>query len=243
MIKVNAKDLDLGMTDFSVSDGEPAHYAGRVLLILRSGLWDGLRMVLAGTFAAVLLIGLIVGDWLYFVRLTADASRYGFGIARGRDQVTFADLDHVIHRFDRNGLLPLPHGIARFFPDVRRILIRPQYRLFSLRFRTAWPLKGSLELAPAEGGFRVHYIKRIPWSSAIITLLWFALVGFGTIGFLVSYVMEGGLASLGGVLLGVGVMGLGLLVLAFGLITITMAYRLEDSRLTQVYQELRNALE
>ena len=137
----------------------------------------------------------------------------------------------------------MPHGIARFFPDVRRILIRPQYRLFSLRFRTAWPLKGSLELAPAEDGFRVLYIKRIPWSSAIITLLWFALVGLGTIGFLVSYAIQGGLASLGGVLLGVGVIGLGLLVLAFGLITITMAYRLEDSRLTLVYQELRTALE
>lgn len=200
-------------------------------------------MLLAGAFAVLLFVGLIVGDWLYFVRLTADASRYGCGIARGRDRVALADLDHVTHRFDRNGLLPLPHGIARFFPDVRRILIRPQYRLFSLRFRTAWPLKGSLELAPAEDGFRVLYIKRIPWSSAIITLLWFALVGLGTIGFLVSYAIQGGLASLGGVLLGVGVIGLGLLVLAFGLITITMAYRLEDSRLTLVYQELRTALE
>ncbi len=200
-------------------------------------------MILAGVFAVVLFIGLIVGDWLYFVRLTADASRYGCGIARGRDQVALANLAHVTHRFDRNGLLSLPHGVARFFPDVRRILIRPQYRLFSLRFRTAWPLKGSLELAPAENGFRVLYIKRIPWSSAIITMLWFALVGLGTFGFLISYAVQGGLASLGGVLLGAGVMGLGLLVLAFGLITITVAYRLEDSRLTQVYQELRTALE
>lgn len=200
-------------------------------------------MILAGAFAVFLFIGLIVGDWLYFVRLTADASRYGCGIARGCDQVWLADLDHVSHRFDQNGLLALPHGTARFFPDVKRILFRPTYRLFALGFRTAWPLKGSLELAPSDSGYRVLYTKRIPWSSAIITSLWFALVGFGTIGFLVSYAVQGGLTSLGGVLLGVGVMGLGLLVLAFGLVTFTMAYRLEDSRLTQVYQELRAALD
>ena len=200
-------------------------------------------MVLAGAFAVFLFIGLVVGDWLYFVRLTADASRYGCGIARGSDQVWFADLDHVVHRFDENGLLALPHGTARFFPDVKRILFRPTYRLFALGFRTAWPLKGSLELAPSDNGYRVLYTKRIPWSSAIITFLWFALVGLGSIGFLISYVIQGGLASLGGALLGVGVMGLGLLVLAFGLVTITMAYRLEDSRLTQVYEELRAALD
>jgi hypothetical protein len=210
---------------------------------MRPSVWDGALMVLAGAFAVFLFIGLIVGDWLYFVRLTAEASRYGYGIGRGRDQVQFTDLERVIHRFDRNGLLALPHGTARFFPDVKRILFRPTYRLFALGFRTAWPLKGSLELAPSEEGYRVLYTKRIPWSSAIITFLWFALVGFGTIGFLISYAVQGGLTSLGGVLLGVGVMGLGLLVLAFGLITITMAYRLEDSRLTQVYQELRAALE
>ena len=200
-------------------------------------------MVLAGAFAVFLFIGLVVGDWLYFVRLTAEASRYGCGIARGQDQVAFADLTQVTYRFDRDGLLALPHGTARFFPDVKRILFRPTYRLFSLGFRTAWPLKGSLELAPVEQGYRVLYTKRIPWSSAIITLLWFALVGVGTLGFLISYAIQGGLASLGGLLLGAGVMGLGLLVLAFGLVTITMAYRLEDSRLTQVYQELQTALE
>lgn len=200
-------------------------------------------MILAGAFAVFLFIGLVVGDWLYFVRLTADASRYGCGIARGLDHVALADLDHATYRFDRNGLLTLPHGTARFFPDIKRILFRPTYRLFSLGFRTAWPLKGSLELAPAENGYRVLYIKRIPWSSAIITFLWFALVAFGTLGFLISYAIQGGLASLGGMLLGAGVIGLGLLVLAFGLITITVAYRLEDSRLTQVYQELRAELQ
>lgn len=200
-------------------------------------------MVLAGAFAVFLFIGLIVGDWAYFVRLTADASRYGFGIARGRDQVDLANLDHLRNRFDSNGVLTLPHGMARFFPEVKRILIRPKYKLFSMGFRTAWPLKGLLELAPVENGYRVLYTKRIPWSSAIMTALWFAVVGLGTLGFLISYVLQGGLASFGGVLLGTGVLALGLLVIGFGLLTITMAYRLEDSRLTQVYHELQSALE
>ena len=43
-------------------------------------------MWLAGLFACVLLIGLILGDWLYFVRLTPDAGRYGCGIARSFDR-------------------------------------------------------------------------------------------------------------------------------------------------------------
>ncbi|KXK02040.1 MAG: hypothetical protein UZ03_NOB001002127 [Nitrospira sp. OLB3] len=54
--------------------------------------------------------------------------------------------------------------------------------------------------------------------------------------------MEGGLASLGGLLLGVGVTGVGLIVVAFGLLTITVAYRIENTRLMQVYEELRTVL-
>jgi hypothetical protein len=211
-------------------------------LILPIGLWDGSLMALAGAFAVVLLLGLIVGDWLYFVRLSADASRYGCSVVRRHQKVNGARVDQLTSRFDVAGLLALPHGMARFFPDVRRILIRPKYRLFAMGFRTAWPLKGSLELTPADDGCHIIYTKRTPWSSVIITALWFALVGFGTLGFLGSYFAQGGFATLGGVLLGAGVAGLGLLVLAFGLITITLAYRLEDSRLNQVYQELQAAL-
>ena len=199
-------------------------------------------MILAGAFAVLLFLILVVGDWLYFVQLSPDAGRYGCTIARAQERVVEVTLEQVQGRFDPNGVLVLPHGMARYFPDVRRIVIRPKYRLFSTGFRTAWPLKGAIELAPEATGFRVMYFKRIPWSSAIITMIWFLLVGLGTIGFVVSFLVQGGLASLGGVLLGVGVIALGLLVLAFGLLTITFAYRLEDSRLTQVYQELRNAL-
>lgn len=52
-------------------------------------------MILAGLFAGILCLGLILGDWLYFVRLTPGASRYGCGVARTQDrftQVTMAQL-------------------------------------------------------------------------------------------------------------------------------------------------------
>ena len=84
--------------------------------------------------------------------------------------------------------------------------------------------------------------KRAPWSSSILTFLWFSLVGFGTLGFLITYVREGGLESLGSVLLGVGVTGVGMIVVAFGLLTITVAYRIENTRLMQVYAELREVV-
>ena len=82
----------------------------------------------------------------------------------------------------------------------------------------------------------------MPWSSAIITLLWFALVLIGSLTFVVQYAMEEGFTSLGGTLTGVAVMALAALVLAFGLVTGALAYRLEDSRLMKVYDELRDAI-
>lgn len=60
-------------------------------------------------------------------------------------------------------------------------------------------------------------------------------------GFLIAYIFEGGLESLGSILLGIGVTGVGLIVIAFGLLTITVAYRIENTRLMQVYTELRAA--
>ena len=82
--------------------------------------------------------------------------------------------------------------------------------------------------------------KRAPWSSSILTFLWFSLVGFGTLGFVITYLLQGGLDSLGSVLLGIGVTGVGMIVVAFGLLTITVAYRIENTRLMQVYTELRD---
>lgn len=199
-------------------------------------------MLLAGVVGIALALALVIGDWFHFTSLTAAASRYGCGIARLHDQLPRTSFPLVIERFDRNGLLHLPHGVARFFLDQRRILLRPQYRLFSLRFRTAWPLNGSIDVIPDGDTTRLTCIKRVPWSSALLTLLWFAVVGVGTVWFVIAYLAEGGLTSLGGAVMGLGITGLGLLVLAFGVLTVVLAVRLEDHRLTQAYQELLAAL-
>lgn len=198
-------------------------------------------MLLAGFFGAILLAALVLGDWFHFTSLTAPSSRYGCGIARVEDRLP-PPLAVVMDRFDRNGLLALPHGVARFFREEKRIVLRPQYRLFSLKFRTAWPMKGSIELEPEGDATKLTCVKRIPWSSALLTLLWFAVVGAGTVGFVISFLANGGLTSLSGVVMGLGITGLGLLVLAFGLTTVSLAYRFENQRLTEVYQELRAAL-
>ncbi len=47
----------------------------------------------------------------------------------------------------------------------------------------------------------------------------------------------------GGVVLAIGIVALGLVFLLSGAITIVFAFRLENSRLTTVYQELREVLE
>jgi hypothetical protein len=196
-------------------------------------------MWLAGLFACVLVMGLILGDWLYFVRLTPDAGRYGCGIARSSDRFSVSSLTRLQAQVDVNGALTLPHGIARYFPDLQQIALRPQYHLFSMSFRTAWPLKGLIHLQSDEQVVRVVCIKRIPWSSAIVTLVWFLLVAFGTTGFMIAYAVQGGFDSLSGVLMGFGILGIGLLVLAFGLVTVMFSYRLENSRLSKVYDELK----
>jgi hypothetical protein len=62
-------------------------------------------MILAGFFAALLCLGLILGDWLYFVRLTPDASRYGCGVARTHDRFTHTTMKQLADRFDPGGSL------------------------------------------------------------------------------------------------------------------------------------------
>ena len=196
-------------------------------------------MMLAGLFAGFLLLGLILGDWLYFVRLTPDAGRYGCGIARTVDRLSLQSLTRLEARVDGEGALTLPHGIARYYPTLRQIALRPQYDVFSRGFRTAWPLKGLIHLSADEHAVNAVCIKRIPWSSAIITLVWFLLVGVGTAAFMITYGVQGGFESLSGVLMGAGILGIGLLVLAFGAVTVILSYRLENSRLAQVYEELK----
>lgn len=136
----------------------------------------------------------------------------------------------------------LPHGVAWLYPELPQIAIRPQYRLFSLRFRTAWPVKGLIRLSPEAHSVQTLCEKRIPWSSALISLFWFGLVLIGSLTFAVQYALEGGFTSLGGALTGIAVIALAALVFAFGLVTAAFAYRLEDSRLMTVYNELRDAI-
>lgn len=200
-------------------------------------------MVLAGLFASVLFIGLILGDWLYFVRFTPDAIRYGCSVARSRERWTASTIETVRNRFSADGVLMLPHGIARFYPDLSQIAIRPRYRLFSIGFRSAWPVKGLIHLSAGNLAMDALCVKRIPWSSALMTLLWFGVVLIGSLVFVVTYAWDGGFASLEGVFMGVGLVAGALLVLAAGLVTVTMSYRLENNRLMQVYEELRDALE
>ena len=200
-------------------------------------------MIFAGFFAGALCLGLILGDWFYFMRLTPDASRYGCGIARTHDRLTHATMAQLVHRFDAGGILILPHGTARLHQDVNQIVIRQRYRLFALSFRTLWPLKGLIALSPEGDALSVLCRKLTPWSSVLLTGLWFVVVAVGTVGAVISLYIEGQLAASGGVVLALGIIGLGVVFLLSGVITVVFAYRLENSRLMIVYHELREVLE
>jgi len=195
-------------------------------------------MLLAGFFAAVLFLLMIVVDWFQFTRLTSGASVYGFAVGRGEDQLPVFPRTDLFDRFGPHGVLRLPHGIARSFREDRRILLRPQAH----RFRTAWPINGSIEIIPDQQGTRITWVKRVPWSSAILTALWFAIVGLGTLAFIMMFAINGGIGSLSGIVMTIGIASIGLLVFVFGLIIVSLAYRLENQRLAQAYQELRSAL-
>jgi hypothetical protein len=200
-------------------------------------------MILAGFFAGALCLGLILGDWLYFVRLTPDASRYGCGVTRMHDRFTHTTMTQLADRFDAGGLLALPHGTARLFQDLNQIVFRQKYRLFAVGFRTLWPLKGLISLSPEGDALAVLCRKLTPWSSALLTGTWFALVAAGMVGSLIALFIEGKMAALGGVVLALGIVGLGLVLLLSGALTVVFAYRLESARLMTVYQELREVLE
>jgi hypothetical protein len=200
-------------------------------------------MLFAGLFAGALCLGLILGDWLYFMRLTPDASRYGCGIARTHDRFTHTTITQLAERFDAAGFLMLPHGTARLYQDLNQIVIRQKYRLFAIGFRTLWPLKGLIFLSPEGDALSVLCRKLTPWSSALLTGFWFILVAVGTAGALISLFVEGELAAVGGMVLALGILGLGVVFLLSGAITVMFAYRLENARLMVVYQELREVLE
>ena len=199
-------------------------------------------MLMAGVFGAILCIAIISGDWYQFTSLRESASRYGCRLASRRDEVSQSGSPHLHKHFNKSGLLELPHGLARYLRAQNLIIIRPYYHLFSMRFRTAWPLKGTIEVRSEGRNLLLELVKRTPWSSAIITTLWLGIVVIGTFAFVVMFALDGGFATGSGVMLGVGIVALGILVLIFGLILLSLAYRLEDQRLMQVYQELKEKL-
>ena len=200
-------------------------------------------MIFAGLFAGALCLGLILGDWFYFMRLTPDASRYGCGVARTHDRFTHSTMKQLADRFDADGFLILPHGTARLYQDLNQIVIRQKYRLFALGFRTLWPLKGLISLSPEGDGLAVLCRTLTPWSSALLTGIWFAVVLVGMVGAVISLFIEGQMTAPGGVVLAFGIIGLGVVFLLSGTITVVFAYRLENARLMTVYQELREVIE
>lgn len=198
-------------------------------------------MMLAGLFAGALFVGLLVGDRLYFRTLSLDASRYGCRVGRGEHRLGLVRREQIRACFDPQGILALRHGVARLFADAHRILLRPRYPTL-WAFLWIWPMKVTIDLRTDGESVVLSSTKRIPWCSAILTGAWFVIVGLGTIATLVSYVAEGGLASSGGVLMGGGILTLGLFFFFSGLVTVVMAYRMENSRLALVSQELHEAL-
>ncbi|HNP60163.1 MAG TPA: hypothetical protein PKM72_04935 [Nitrospirales bacterium] len=199
-------------------------------------------MMFAGIIAILLFLCLIIGDWFQFTTLKSWACRYGCPLAHRQKALDSHPAHPISHAFHKSDALPLPHGIARWVEDKQVIVIRPYYQLFSLSFRTAWPLKGTIDVSSAGNQLLLHLSKRIPWSSAILTLLWLLFVIGGTLTFVVLFILDGGMSTIGGVFWVVGITALGCLVLAGGLILLSFAYRLEDSRLMQVHQELLDAL-
>jgi len=199
-------------------------------------------MAFAAVFGTILFLALISGDWYQFTSLRVSVCRYGCSLARRRDQITLSGSTSLHKHFTKQGLLELPHGLARYLREQNLIVIRPYYHLFSMRFRTAWPLKGTIEVTSDGRELLLELGKRTPWSSAFITMLWLGLVVLGTMTFIVIFALDGGFGTGSGVMLGIGIVALGILVLIFGLILLSLAYRLEDQRLMQVYQELQEAL-
>ena len=186
---------------------------------------------------AVIVLGLIVADWMAFRRKTPAAVAYGVAVERTEEVLAAR---HGL--FDADGLLRLPHGWARLFSEQRAIALQPDIKQFGVAFRTAWPLNGFVHYAGLEEPGPVTLTKRMPWSSVILTTLWFLTVAGGTLAYVASYAMAGGMSSAGGAFLAVALSGLGLLVCLFGLLIVVVAYRLENKRLMALYEEFRTSM-
>ncbi|MDO9118929.1 MAG: hypothetical protein Q7U39_13310 [Nitrospira sp.] len=198
-------------------------------------------MMLAGLFAGALFLGLLVGDRWYFRTLSAEASRYGCQVGRGATRLDTLSLAQIHARFDTLGLLPMRHGVARLFGESQRVLLRPRYPTL-WAFLWIWPMKATIDLRADGEAVVLAMTKRTPWASAILTGAWFVIVTVGMLATIVSYAVEGGLASSSGVWMASGIITLGLFFLFSGLVTVVMAYRMENSRLAVLQQEFEEVV-
>jgi len=194
-------------------------------------------MQAAWLLGAVIVLVVIVADWRAFSPKASSVITYGWTVERTEEALVVPQ-----GVFDADGLLKLPRGWARLFPDQRAILLSPDAARFGVTVRTAWPLNGCLLYVGPEASGPVTLIKRMPWSSALLTALWFLTVAGGTVAYVVSYAMDGGLSSAGGLFLAVALSGLGLLVCLFGLLIVVVAYRIENKRLMALFEEFKAAL-
>jgi len=198
-------------------------------------------MMLAGLFAGALFLGLLVGDRWYFRTLSAEASRYGCQVGRGATRLDTVSLAQIHARFDTLGLLPMRHGVARLFGESQRVLLRPRYPTL-WAFLWIWPMKATIDLRADGEAVVLAMTKRTPWASAILTGAWFVIVTVGMLATIVSYAVEGGLASSSGVVMAGGILTLGLFFIFSGLVTVVMAYRMENSRLAVLQQEFEEVV-
>ena len=198
-------------------------------------------MMLAGLFAGALFLGLLVGDRWYFRTLSAEASRYGCKVGRGAARLDAISLAQIHTRFDKLGLLPMRHGVARLFIESNRLLLRPRYPTL-WAFLWIWPMKATIDLQADGEAVVLASTKRTPWASAILTGAWFLVVTIGTLATIVSYAVEGGLGSSSGVVMAGGILTLGLFFIFSGLVTVVMAYRMENNRLAVLQQEFEDVV-
>ena len=133
------------------------------------------------------------------------------------------------------------HGVARLFIESHRVLLRPRYPTL-WAFLWIWPMKATIDLQTDGEAVVLAMTKRTPWASAILTGAWFLIVTVGTLATIVSYAVEGGLGSSGGVVMAGGILTLGLFFIFSGLVTVVMAYRMENSRLAALQQEFQDTL-
>jgi len=181
----------------------------------------------------VIIAGLVIADWRAFTRRNDTTLRYGIPVARQQNRLSLS-----ASSLGTGGSLRLGHGAAHHYSEHKAIVLLPDLRQFGVSFRTAWPLNGVVYYNSLSDNAEVRFIKRMPWSSAVLTLFWFMAVAGGLITYLVSYARAGGFSSASGTFMAAAVGGLGVLVLLFGIIVVVAAYWLEDKRLMVLYHEL-----